>query len=261
MFPADFNILNNENDFVVKATINITYSSHPMPDVQDTLSLTRPSDRFQVLYDPSGPVLIVEATRTFRFTTTQEQLRDYLTNVTFSTNDQAPDINRTINIVVEELPLGRGPLVSSRIPVRVAPVNDQPVVSPISDARTTAILTNYLETLNLGFNASFLLTEQDVVDNDRQSRVTEDFIGLAIIEAQTSQSSLGEWQYYSSSGWRTFPSVSYCDPLYVPPSRRIRLSPFPNFNKESGSASINYLVWDGSSQDSPCSPSNLGGEY
>jgi len=263
VFPADFIISNGENVLVVRATINITYSNTTLPaEVQDTLSLSQSSDRFNATYNPSTSVLIVEAVKPFRFLTTQEQLRDYLMYVTFSTNDQASDVKRTINIVVEEFPLGRGPLVPTSIPVSIETVNDQPIISPTSNVRTMDILMEYLpqETMNLGFNVSFLLHEDDVIDLDRRSRVTEVMIGLAVIETQTSQSSLGEWQYYSSSGWRLFPAVSFCAPMFMSPSDRIRFSSFPNLDKDDGSAVINYLVWDGSSRDSPCSPSSPGGE-
>ena len=267
MFDVDFRIVNEENAFVLRATIDIRYSESLLSGVADTLNSTFNSDRFQATFNATIPSLVIEVTGPNRLLTTQDQLRDFLRGVTFSTGDQAPDVNRTIVIVVEEFPLGTGTIIPTFIPVNMVPVNDQPILMPSDGTTTTTgILNDYLpqETRNLGFNASFLLTDEDFLDLDRQSRITQDFIGLAIIEMDVQiylQTNLGEWQYYNGSEWRAIPSVSSCNPFFVSPSTSIRFSPFPSFDKQNGQASITYLAWDGSSQDSPCSPPSVGGEF
>ncbi len=265
VFADNFQITNEENALVVRTTINVAYSTNLLPGVQDVLSSTTSSDRFSATFNPSIPSLVIDAVGPLRLLTTQDQMRDFLRGVMFSTNDQAPDVSRNLTVVVEELPLGRGPLVPTIIPIDVILTNDQPILTPSPGIRIAALM-EYLPqaTLNTGFNTSFLLTDDDVVDLDRVSRNTQDFIGLAIIDMfleSKSQTTLGEWQYYyNMSEWRPFPDVSYCDPLFASPSTRIRFSPFPSLDKENGQASITYLAWDGSSRDSPCNQPSTAGE-
>lgn len=175
-----------------------------------------------------------------QFFTTQDNFEVLLRTVSFVSDDQAPFVARSVTLVVEEIDIAGNPAV---IPLTVAPVNDRPILS--SSQVTQAVLDDYLpqNTSNPGFNASFLLTEDDVFDIDRNSDTAPDFIGLAITSADAG--GIGEWQYWYSGVWVDFPEVSNCSLLLVPPYTRIRFWPTPSPSKMNGTASIEYRAWDG----------------
>ena len=98
VFADNFQITSEENSLVARATITVTYSRDLLPGVQDVLSSTTFLDRFNATFDASVPSLVIDAVGPFRLLTTQDQMRDFLKGVTFSTNDQAPDVSRNLTV-------------------------------------------------------------------------------------------------------------------------------------------------------------------
>ena len=258
MFPlnsSEFTITDEDNVFVFQATLSVVNSASLPADVTDQLSAPS-SDNFQAIAGNGTTTLVIQATGPTRLIITHEAFADYLMGVAYYTNDQAPDVVRNLSVVVEEFPIGDAPLSPTFIPIYVVPVNDRPVL--LSSQEEEVMLTDYLpqDSMNLGSNASFLLSEADVMDVDRRSSSSQDFIGLAIIDQMVPED-LGVWQYRSDGGdsdWMAFPdALSSCDPLLLDPSRIVRFSPSPNILKEDGDTTIMFQAWDGSSSYSTCS--------
>ena len=158
---------------------------------------------------------------------------------------------RNLSLVVEEHPLGEAPSRPAVVPIVIVPVNDRPILN--STQRSMASLDDYLP-VNPGFYPSFLLVDTDVIDIDRSSPNSQDFIGLAITSAQPT-SGTGIWQYWNGT-WNDFPAVSDCSPLLVTPEERVRFVPLPSYTEMPGSlygsAVLGYRAWDGSSQELIC---------
>ncbi len=243
----DFSIDDEDNSFVLQATLTIENSDALDSDFRDSLSATGNSD-FSV--NGSGTTqLFIETTGFRRLITTHEDFARFLRGVSFTTTDQAPHVVRNLSVLVEEFPVGESARVPVYIPITVQPVNDQPVLE--SSRVDIAPLLDYLpqETANLGFNASFLLSLEDVDDVDRRSPVAPDFVGFAVIREEVS-ADLGVWQYRESGNesWIDFSmDESPCDPIFFTPSRRIRFSPAPSFAKSDVTVMFEYQAWDGTS--------------
>lgn len=251
VFPldtSDFTITDDDNSFVLRATLDIVNSGSLPPYVSDQLSVP-PTEGFSV--EGNGTTkLVVEAEGLLRYITTHRMMEDVLRTVSFMTNDQSPEVVRNLSVLVEEFPLGNALPAPTFIPIRVLPVNDRPML--LSSQISEAALTDYLpqDRENPGFDPSFLLSPEDVNDTD-----SGDFIGLAVIN-QRADPDLGVWQYRASgdASWTDFRTdISVCDPLFVAPSTRVRFSPAPDMEKEDGTAAITYQAWDGSSSNSQCS--------
>lgn len=265
VFPlntTEFSITDDDNSFVLRATLDIENSNSLRPGVQDQLNATA-TEAFSI--SGSGTThLIVEAIGPRRLITTHEDFANFLRGVSFSTNDQAPDVVRNFSILVEEFPIGEAPRSPSFIPITVLPVNDQPILIPSSNRTSAAVLDDYLpqDIQNLGYNSSFLLSPADVVDIDRESRISQDFIGLAIVSIDVPLD-LGMWQYRprNNSDWIDFPEdLSQCNPFRVDPSTKVRFFPTPSALKSDGMTTIEIHAWDGSSGvDSLCSIPQDGG--
>ena len=263
LFPQDpeqFFITDEDNSFVLRATLTIVNTDSLLPGVRDQLNASSTS-RFRVSQSNNNTVLVVEAIGGRMLVTTHEEMAAFLMTISFITDDQAPDVVRNISVLVQEFPLGEAKPAPSFFPVSVLPLNDQPILR--SSRVSEAPLEDYLRE-NPGFNASFLLSEEDVRDVDRYSRIDQDFVGLAVIGQEVS-GGLGVWQYRASGDayWSDFPAyISLCSPLRVNPYTRIRFSPAPSLSKEDGEASIRYQAWDGSSDnDTLCSIPQSGGMY
>lgn len=262
IFPLDidqFNISDEDNSFILRATFKIENSNS---NVRDELGVAGTSnERFRVMSN-DNTTLVIEAVGSRRLITTHREMEDFLKTVFFSTDDQAPDIVRNLSVVVEEFPIGDAPLSPAYIPIYVRPVNDQPVLN--SSRITEAPLTDYLpqESGNSGFNASFLLSLDDVQDIDRLSQESLDFVGVAIIAQEVPQG-LGVWQYRTSDDgdWVDLPAnLSLCNPFRANPSTRVRFSPSPSTEKQDGVTTIMFQAWDGSSEeDSLCNTTSDGG--
>ena len=247
---SELDITDEDNVFILQATLNIENAADLRENVLDQL-IASSTASFEVSHR-GNTTLCVEAIGPNRLITTHEQLEDFLRGVAYATDDQAPDVVRNLSVVVEEFPVGEAARTFTFIPIYIQPVNDQPVLP--SSQVMQAPLTDYLpqETENLGFNASFLLSPDNVTDIDRLSQISQDFIGLAIIGQVVI--GLGAWQYrVGDSDWVDFPEdLSQCNPLFVDPSTRIRFSPSPNPDKLNENAGITYQAWDGSGRDSIC---------
>lgn len=265
VFPlnsSEFTITDEDNIFILQATLSIVNSASLAADVADQLSAPS-NEEFQVIAGDGTTTLVIQAIGPRKLVTTHEEFADYLMGVAFTTNDQAPDVVRNLSVVVEEFPLGDAPLSPTYIPIYVIPVNDRPTL--LSSQVTEVVLSDYLpqDRQNLGFNASFLLSQDDVADIDRRSSSSEDLIGLAIF-GQVVPEGLGVWQYRSDSDsdWMAFPdTLSSCSPLLLDPSKMIRFSPSPSPStlKEDGDTIIMFQAWDGSSYNSACSTQLDGG--
>lgn len=251
VFPLDtpdLTIADDDNSFLLRATLVLVSSDQLPTSVQDRLFGVS-NDRFNVTQN-SLSELVVEAIGPRRLITLHADFVEFLRTIGFSTNDQAPFVTRNFSLVVEEFPLGEVLSLPFFLPIEVLPVNDRPIFSPSTN---TEVLNDYLpqESNNLGFNASFLVSESEVFDVDSQSPVATDFIGLAVTVANALES-LGVWQYWSldESEWINIPGdISSCTPLLLNPSQNIRFSPAPNREKLDGIAGIQFRVWDGSSVD------------
>ena len=256
-----FFITDEDNSFLLQATLNIENADLLPPGVQDQLSISSTA-----IFNVSGSgttSLFIEAIGPNRLITTHPQFVNFLRGVTFRTNDQASNLVRNLSVVVEEFPVGEAVRVPAYIPIRVLPINDQPIL--LSSQITQDLLVNYLpqETQNLGFNASFLLSPNDVMDVDRLSESARDFLGLAVVDVGVVPPSLGVWQYRANedSPWRDLPAnLSRCSPLLADPATRIRFSPSPSVEGESGMTSLTFHSWDGSSVDSLCLTPTAGGK-
>ena len=255
----DLVITDDDNSFLLRATLVLVYNDQLPAGVQDQLFGVS-NERFNVTRN-SLTELVVEAVGPQRLITLQTDFVEFLRTIGFSTDDQAPFVTRNLSLVVEEFPLGEVLSLPFFLPIEVLPVNDRPIYSPLTNTEATGnetgmydeILNDYLpqESHNLGFNASLLVSQSEVFDVDSQSPVAPDFIGLAVTKASVLET-LGVWQYWSlaDSDWIDIPEdISSCAPLLLNPSQNIRFSPAPNREKLDGVAGIQFRVWDGSSVD------------
>ena len=254
MFPLDtplLQITDDDNQFLYRATLTLV-NDLPPSDVTDQLFGFN-TNQFS-LSGNGTRTLVVQAIGPFRYITPQSDFIDYLRTIGFTTNDQAPFITRNLSLVVEEFPPGEAPSDPYYLPITVTPVNDRPIFTRSDSARTEAVLDDYLpqETNNYGFNASYLISEEEVQDADRRSPLSTDFVGLAITGTMAPDN-LGVWQYWSEGAWLDVSSdLTSCAPLFLSPSQRLRFSPQPSLEKTDGRASIQYRVWDGSSELVEC---------
>ncbi len=262
IFPFDtddFSITDEDNSFIVQATITIENSESTAPNVQDQLMATG-NDLFSVTGNGTTS-LFIEAVGPTRLITTHSMLVTFLRSVSFTSNDQAASVVRNLSVVAEEFPVGEAARVPTFIPITIISTNDQPMLN--SSRISEAVLMDYLpqDRQNLGFNSSFLLSSADVIDVDRETENSLDFIGLAITGVNIVPADLGVWQYRNGDStiqWMPFPGdLSSCNPHLVNPSMNIRFSPSPSINKADGVTNIEYRAWDGSSTDNPCL--DLGG--
>lgn len=251
VFPLDvedFRIEDDDNMFLLRATLTLVNSY--IPGVVDQLFASS-NDRFNVSQNGTTQ-LVIDAVGPRQLITTQNEFVDFLRTVQFSTDDQAPDVVRNLSLVVEEFPLGEAPSSPYYLSINVMSVNDRPVLNA-SEVIEDVTIDDYLSS-NPGFTPSFLLSATDVIDIDRDSSLSPDFIGLAIVS--TSQpDSLGVWQTWSNdeSMWVEFPAnLSDCSPLLIGPDTKIRFQPSPNQDKEGGEATIEFRIWDGSSTLGDC---------
>ena len=200
------------------------------------------SDTFDVTGNGTTE-LVINPSPGREFLTTQDQYEEYLRTVTFTTDDQAPFVVRNLTLVVGKLPNAMVTSSPAIVPITVVAINDQPVL--LSSRMLELTLDDYLppEENNRGFLPSYLLSEMDVVDVDRNSPISNDIIGLAITEAVND--GVGAWQYWYNGSWVSFPNTSDCSPLLVKETTRVRFWPSPSPSKEDGNASITYRAWDG----------------
>lgn len=250
---SDFSIDDDDNVFLIQATVTLENSDLFPPDVMDQL-FAMSNDRFSITGN-STTQLMIDATGDRRLITTRQEFVDFLKTVQFTTNDQAPDIVRNLSLGVQEFPLGEAPSHPAYVPIRVVPVNDRPVLQ--SSQVSEIALDDYLST-NPGFTPSLLLFDSDVFDIDRRSSISNDFIGLAIVSTSQPES-LGVWQYWSEEEmrWIEFPVDLFdCFPFFVRPNERVRFVPLPNQAKEDGVATFEYRAWDGSSEVIDCDVNN-----
>ena len=244
----DFRVEDDDNSFLLRATL--TLENNNIPGVVDQLFASS-NDRFNVSQNGTTQ-LVVDAVGPRRLITRQEEFVNFLRTVQFTTDDQAPDVVRNLSLVVEEFPIGEAPSRPFNISITIIPVNDRPILNS-GRVVEPVIIDDYLSS-NQGFAPSFLLSDVDVFDIDSRSSSSLDFIGLAVVSASYSDS-LGVWQTWSDdeSTWVDFPAdLSDCYPVLVSPEMRIRFLPAPNEDKEDGVATIEYRVWDGSSDSSDC---------
>lgn len=251
IFPlnTNFNVTDDDNTFLIRATLTLESSSRLPSDVVDQLFASS-NDRFNVSQNGTSQ-LQIDAIGPQRLVTFQSDFVNFLKTIQFTTNDQAPEIVRNLSIVVEEFPIGEAPSSPAYVSIMVTPVNDRPILN--SSQITETVLNDYLSS-NRGFNSSFLVSDSDVIDIDRLSSLSSDFIGLAIVSTSFPDS-LGAWQYWSEEemDWINFPeNISSCYPFFVTPDMRIRFAPQPNLAKEDGTATIVYRAWDGSSREFNC---------
>ena len=246
---SDFSIDDDDNVFLIQATVTLENNNLLPPDVMDQL-FAMSNDRFSVTGSRTTQ-LVIDAIGGRRLITTRPEFVDFLKTIQFITNDQAPDIVRNLSLVVQEFPLGEAPSRPAYVPIRVIPVNDRPVLQSSQVSDTT--LDDYLST-NPEFTPSFLLSDSDAFDIDRHSSISDDFVGLAIVSTSQPES-LGVWQFWSEEEmrWIEFPvDLSDCFPLFVRPNERVRFVPQPNQAKEDGVATLEYRAWDGSSEVIDC---------
>lgn len=238
---SGFSIDDDDNIFLIQAIVTLENSNLLYSDVSDQL-FAMSNDRFNVTGNGTTQ-LMIDAIGGRRLITTRPEFVDFLKTVQFTTDDQAPDVVRNLSLVVQEFPLGEAPSSPAYVPIMVKPVNDRPVLQSSQVLETT--LDDYLSA-NPGFTPSFLLSSDDVIDIDRHSSISNDFIGFAIVS--TSQpDSLGVWEYWNKR-WIEFPVyLSDCNPLFISPTERVRFVPLPNSAKEDGVATLEYRAWDGSS--------------
>ena len=251
IFPLNtsFNVTDDDNIFLLRATLTLENSDNLPSDVIDLL-FAASTDRFNVSQNETSQ-LVVEAIGPQRLVTFQSDFVNFLRTVQFTTNDQAPEVVRNLSLIVEEFPIGEAPSRPAYVSIIVTPVNDRPVLT--SSLVTEIVLDDYLSR-NEGFLPSLLLSNSSVIDVDSRSSISTDFIGLAIVSTSF-QEFLGDWQYLSEDGmnWISFAlNISNCYPLFVDPDMRIRFLPQPNFAKEDGTVAIEYRAWDGSSRELMC---------
>ena len=126
IFPLDsdqFTITDEDNIFVLQCTLSI---ENTPANVTDQLSAT-PNENFNVT-GSGTPNLLIEAIGPNRLITTHDMMVTFLRTVSFSTNDQAPNVVRNLSVLVEEFPLGDAEPAVTFVPIRVLGVNDPPVV-------------------------------------------------------------------------------------------------------------------------------------
>lgn len=247
MNASDFTVTDDDNTLLIRATLTLEYANPLYPDVTDQLFAVS-TDHFNVSGNQSTR-LVVDARQ---LVTLRSDFVDFLKTVQFATDEQAPDVVRNLSLIVEEFPIGEAPSRPVYVNITVLPVNDRPVLS--SSLVSVTALDDYLLS-NQGFMTSFLLSNSNVIDIDRRSSLSLDFIGLAIVST-SHRDSLGVWQYWSEDemNWVIFPvNISNCYPLFIEPDTRVRFFPAPNEAKEDGVAVLEYRAWDGSSQEFSCS--------
>ncbi len=247
VYPLDtplFKISDDDNIFLLEATL--TLINEQPSDVTDQL-FANSTDRFEVMGNGTRQLLI-RAIGPSRFTTRQSQLIEFLRTVGYTSDDQAPYVSRNLSIVVAEFPVDEAPSAPFYLPITITPVNDRPVYTQSSSAITMVTLDYLPQETNIpGQNASFLISDNEVVDIDRVSPISDDFIGLALT-MKMAPAYLGTGQYWIDGEWRTIPSdLTSCNPLLLRPDQRLRFSPAPNVEKRNGEVYIEYRVWDGSS--------------
>lgn len=248
VFPLDtpsFEISDDDNVFIFRATLTLV-SEEPSNVIDQLLAS---SNQDFVVTGNGTKQLMIDATS--RFTTEQSQLIAFLRTVAYTSNDQAPYVVRNLSIVVAEFPVEEAPSAPFYLPITIKPVNDKPIYKQSSSALTMTVLDDYLpqEANNRGFNASFLVSDSEVVDIDRVSPLSSDFIGLALTMA-TAPMYLGAWQYWMEGAWFLVPdNITSCSPLLLGPDQRLRFSPAPHPGKMDGQANIEFRVWDGSSEN------------
>ncbi len=248
VYPLDtplFEIFDDDNVFLFQAML--TLINEQPSNVTDQLFATS-TDRFEVIGNGTRQMLI-RAIGPSHFTTFQSQLIEFLRTVGYTTDDQAPYVSRNLSIVVAEFPVDEAPSAPFYLPITITPVNDRPVYTQSSSALTMITIDNYLpqETNSPGMNASFFISDNEVVDIDRVSPISDDFIGLALTMAMA-PAYLGSWQYWVGGEWRNVRSdLTSCSPLFLRPEQRLRFLPAPNVEKMNGDVRIEYRVWDGSS--------------
>lgn len=246
---AGFFVTDDDNMFLIRATLTLENANPLYPDVTDQLFATS-NNHFNVSQNGTSQ-LVIDAIGPQQLITLQTEFVDFLKTVQFTTDDQAPEVLRNLSLVVEEFPVGEAPSRPAYITITIIPVNDRPILN--SSLISDDTLDRYLSS-NQGFVASFLLSNSNAIDVDRRSSISLDFIGLAIVSNSHSDS-LGFWQYWSRNDmdWVNLPvNISNCYPLLANPDTRIRFLPEPNLAKEDGMATFEYRAWDGSSQDFFC---------
>ena len=169
-------------------------------------------------------------------------------SVGFQTTDQATNLTRQVSFTVEEHPLGdTGPSDPVNVSVLIVQVNDRPVLQD-TPFITNDSLDDYLPSeRNTGFFPSYLVNSSIVNDPDTVFPSNPDFIGLAIHSINNNE--LGYWQDWWYGYWVNIYNVSECNPLFISENQRIRFLPTPSSNKQDGSASFYYRVWDGTSSN------------
>ncbi len=256
LFPLNiptFNITDDDNAFLMQAIIVIE-NSDAIRDSNATDSLFIPGsavDSFMVQVSGNGTSRVeITASGPRSMYTLRPDFVEYLRQLSFTSDDQSPFIVRNLTVTVEEFPS----IVSqpTSFYIEVIPVNDRPVLRQSSVSEL--ILDSYLpqEISNPGFNASFLLPEDNynVIDIDRNAPNAADFIGLAVINEENGD--LGVWEFWDNGAWVEFPAISDCLPLFLRPDQRVRFLPAPSYSKLDGNASFTYRVWDGTSSSLMC---------
>ena len=117
IFPLDsdqFTITDEDNIFVLQCTLSI---ENTPANVTDQLSAT-PNENFNVT-GSGTPNLLIEAIGPNRLITTHDMMVTFLRTVSFSTNDQAPNVVRNLSVLVEEFPLGDAEPAVTFVPIRV----------------------------------------------------------------------------------------------------------------------------------------------
>ena len=249
---TDFSVTDDDNIYLLRATVTIQNANDILPRFEDEL-FAESNSRFNVSQNGITQI-IIEAIGPLRLYRHQDEFVDFLRTVGFTTNDQSPYVVRNLTLVVEEHPLGETQSAPAEVPILVQPVNDIPVL--LSNQISDFILNDYLpqETNNPGFDSSYLLSESDVMDIDRLSPISADFIGLALVSVDVLPY-LGVWQYWNTTtgDWVDFPAMlSDCSPLLVDPETRVRFMPVPNYDKLDGETTVEYRAWDGTSSEVTC---------
>ena len=247
-----FNITDDDNVFLLIATVEIENSQDIVnAGITDRLSvpqhLSFTYSEFTV--EGNGTTRIeITASGPRRLFTFRSDFVEYLRQVNFESDDQYPYVVRNLTVTVQEI----HEIISkpTTFYIQVIPVNDRPVL--LNSTTSEASLDSYLpqETNNLGFNASFLLSETDVDDVDRNSPIAKDFIGLAIIAEENG--GLGVWEYWLNGSWVYLPAVNECSPSFLRPDQRVRFLPAASYSKMDGSVSFTYRAWDGTSSSLEC---------
>ena len=235
----DFSITDGDNVLIYQATLTITNAVEGVDRLMATDDVG-----FTVRSNDQYTQLVITARNFF---TQHFQLIEFLKTVSFNSTEQFDYSDRIVSLVVQEFPAVdtiNPPSEPFLITVRIIGVNNRPVLLSTQIAEET--LDNYIPN-NPGFFPSHLINESDVFDIDRMSNMSQDIIGLAIVYADSEP--LGSWERWTDDqGWAEFPStIDECSPEFVRDDERIRFMPAPNVIRISGTASIDYHAWDGSS--------------